>query len=378
MGGNKSKNQENFLDKLPTEKRLASPFYSTADCEDAIHGRRLPRSFGNRVHQLCIIRGIRHHPHFAQKMRELMPELTPALQARSHHEALAGFTRALNARAIMNGVVPVLSNPEEIPYCIWHPHVPSKETLRALVQQYPHLIYHAARACAVGGYFDLYKELDPLPEVHVAEEAGYAQDSKGSQDIYQYILSQPVKFAIMDDYSQNVNIDGRRIAPLNGDTAVFPGLEARWAYYHKRPWNDEFYHFNITEDFCIDDHDYKASQKTPDDYFPLLYSPLPTDLPLVNKDKLFYVAAYTGDIDRFVRLKRPKTLPHERLIVIHGIYHNIFFAKWWSTRIPENPTSHKDIWTRRAINARCIMSNDLSWLTTDTPDKILPENIWYP
>ncbi|KAJ5226521.1 hypothetical protein N7468_007746 [Penicillium chermesinum] len=182
----------------------------------------------------------------------------------------------------------------------------------------------------------------------------------------------------MNDYTRRIDIRGHRIAPLNGDTAVYSSLEARWAYHHHKPWNGKFHHFNITEDFCIDDHDHEAPQKTPDDYFPLLYSPLPADLPLIDKDKLFYVAAYTGDIDRYVRLKRPQTLPHERSIVIHGIYHNVFFAKWWSTQVAEPPKSGAEISIRRAINARRIMSNDLSWMAADTPENLLPENIWYP
>ncbi|KAJ5226522.1 hypothetical protein N7468_007747 [Penicillium chermesinum] len=168
-----------FLDKLPTEKRLASDFYSAADCEDAIHGRRIPKNFGRRVLQLCVIRGIRHYYGFAQDMERLMPELTPVLDAKSSHEVVLEFIRALNARHIMSGVIPALSSPEETPYCIWHPDVPSKDTLRALVKKYPQMIYNAARACAIGGYLDLYKELDPLPEVHVAEEAGYAAAGGG-------------------------------------------------------------------------------------------------------------------------------------------------------------------------------------------------------
>lgn len=370
----KQRKYQTPLDQLPIERRLAISKYDAEDCEHAIHGRRLPKTFGNLVHQICIIRGIRHHYGFAQELRGVTRE----------------FTRALTARDIMSGIIPTISEPDEMPYCIWHPEVPSEDTLRALVQQYPGMIYHAARACAVAGYIDLYKELDPFPEVHVAEEAGYAsiqKDSKGSQEIYQHILSQPVKFAVMNDYERTVDIAGRRISPspLNGDTAVCSSLGARWKYsgpedilLKERPWVTKSHYFNITEDWGVDDHDCEAP-KTPDDDFPLLYSPLPTDLPLINKDSLICVAAYMGDVDRYARLRRPKMLGHELGLVIHGLYHNAFFAKWWSTLIPEQPPERgRDTIIRCAINARRIMSNDLSWVTTNTPSLLLPELFWYP
>lgn len=176
------------------------------------------------------------------------------------------------------------------------------------------MLYHAARVCAIAGYIDLYEELDPLPEVHVAEEAGYAsmqKSSNGSQQIYHYILSQPVNFEIMNDYTRTVNIAGCRVASLNGDTAAYSSLSARSKYYgprevksDSRSW-DRFYtdpyYFNITGDWGIYDHDCKGP-KAPEDYLPLVYSPLPADFPLINKDKLIHVAAYNGDIDRYARL----------------------------------------------------------------------------
>ncbi|KAJ5280180.1 hypothetical protein N7478_005552 [Penicillium angulare] len=354
------------FDQLPIEKRLTIQKYDADDCKDAIHGRRIPKAFGHEVHRLCIIRGIRYHHGFAEELRGVTPE----------------FTRALNARDIMSGVIPTFSEPDrsDIPYCIWHPDVPSEDTLRLLVQRYPDMIYHAARACAVGGYIDLYKELDILPEVHIAEEAGYAQrNRKGSQEIYQNILSQPVKFAIMNDYKRTVDVSGRRVTPLNGDTAAYSSLEAKSTFHEsKGPWVHKSYYFNITEDWGIDDHDCEAP-KTPDDDFPLVYSPLPTDLPLINKDGLISVAAYIGDIDRYVRLRRPEWIEDELGLVVHGIYHNAFFAKWWNSQISETPQSGLiECTIRRAINARRIMSNDLSWVTVDVPDLVLPEMIYYP
>ncbi|KAL4744143.1 hypothetical protein BDV11DRAFT_210799 [Aspergillus similis] len=348
--------------------------YDPEDCQAAIQGSRIPKTFDEEVHRLCTICGIRHHHGFAQELRGVAPE----------------FTRALNARDIMSGVIPTISLPEEMPYCIWYPDVPKEETLRALVQRYPVMLYQVARACAIAGYTDLYKELDILPEVHVAEEAGYAavqRNSKGSQEIYDLILSHPVKFEIMNDYTRTVDVTGRRAAFLNGDTAVYSSLTARSKYYGPRdvkrdamPWNVyciEPPYFNITEDWGIDDHDSKAPE-APEDYVPWIYNPLPADLPFINKDKLIQVAAYNGEIDRYARLRRPQMLIDEWALVVHGIYHNPIFAKWWSTQISEHPHDKHEINIRRAINARRIMSNDLTWLAADTPGKLLPELIWYP
>lgn len=365
---------EHLIDTMPRRKAK----YDEEACKDAVHGSRIPKDLREPCHRLCTIRGIRHHYGFAQQLRGI-PE----------------FTRALNARDIMSGIIPTISQPEDTPYCIWYPEVPTEDTLRALVQRYPDMLYHAARACAVAGYIDLYKELDPLPEVHIAEEAGYAsmqKDSTGSRHIYQHILSQPVKFKIMNDYTRTVDVAERRAAFLNGDTAVYSSLTARHKYCSpkewlsircKKPWDtfcSETHYFNITEDWGIDDHDCDAPE-APEDYVPLVYSPLPADLPLINKDKLIHVAAYNGDIDRYARLRRPQMLEHEWALVIHGIYHYPFFAKYWTTQLPEHPEDkggRRDLKIRRAINARRIMSNDLSWLTADTPGRVLPDLIWYP
>ncbi|KAJ5777197.1 hypothetical protein N7520_000443 [Penicillium odoratum] len=216
--------------------------YNADDCNDALHGSRVPECLDEPCQRLCT------------ELRGVTPE----------------FTRALNARDIMSGIIPTISQPEETPYCIWYPEVPKEDTLRALVQRYPDMLYHAARACAVAGYFDLDQELDPLPEAHVAEEAGYAsaqRSNNGSQQIHQHTLSPPVKFAIMNDYTRTVDVAGCRVASLNGDTAV----------YSRKPWTmfgDELHYFNITEDWGIGDHDCEAPE-TPDDYLPRVYNPLP-------------------------------------------------------------------------------------------------------
>jgi hypothetical protein len=138
---------------------------------------------------------------------------------------------------------------------------------------------------------------------------------------------------------------------------------------------------NITEDDCFDDHD-TAEQEKPqltESEVPLLYSPLPLDLPKIDKDPLILMAAYEGNVDRYARLRRPKMIPEEAESVIRGIYHNTTFAKWWSLEIKSctaeqfREFDHR-IDIKRAINARFIMNNDLS-LVFDFPE---PYMIWYP
>ena len=154
----------------------------------------------------------------------------------------------------MSGIIPSMSTPEEVPYCFWYPDIPKEETLRELLQQYPDMVYQVARVCAVAGYLDLYKDLDILPEVHIAEEAGYAaiqRNNKSCREIYNLIISQPIKFEIMDDYARTVNTADRRIACLNGDTAVYSSLAVRTKYCGYREIRKLYMaaYFNITEDW---------------------------------------------------------------------------------------------------------------------------------
>jgi hypothetical protein len=181
---------DDILNEPPDDEQPKLDKCHAEDYNAAIHGQRLPPTLESEVTRLCVIHGIGHHYGFAQELRGLRPE----------------FTRALNARDIMSGVIPVdMKEPDEVPYCIWHPGLPSEDTLRALVQRYAIMIYHVARACAVTGYISLYMELstDILPEVHVAEEACHAsagRNIKGSEDIYQLIMTHRTKHAVMNGY----------------------------------------------------------------------------------------------------------------------------------------------------------------------------------
>jgi hypothetical protein len=297
----------------------------------------------------------------------------------------------------MSGVVPEINDSSEVPYCIWYPEPPPQETLRNLVKRYPNMIYHAARACAVAGYFDLYSELQVLPEVHVAAEArdaSLARKNKGSEAIYEQIMSKHLKFEIMNDYDRSVNLENRCPAHLNGDTAVFSDLTAHMLHagvdnsskfgvnlVDYIEWDPKEYntysHFNITEDLGVDDHSCGAPEPLAS-FWPLLYSPLPADLPPVNKDNLILSAAYTGDVDRYVRLRRPQMIEQEFHAIILGIYHHPLWARWWSTQVPEVPESREEVSIRRAVNVRRIISDDITCITPDTPKSLVPRRIWWP
>ncbi|KAJ5159362.1 uncharacterized protein N7482_006366 [Penicillium canariense] len=381
MGRSKPRQQNFHLEDLPWEKRLKITLYNEDDCNGAIRGQKIPGGLGLKVQRFAVIRGIRHHDGFAHELRGVAPE----------------FTRALNARAIMSGVIPEINDSSEIPYCIWYPEPPPQETLRNLVKRYPNMIYHAARACAVAGYFDLYSELQVLPEVHVAAEArdaSLARKNKGSEAIYEQIMSKHLKFEIMNDYDRSVNLENPRPAHLNGDTAVFSDLTAHMLHagvdnssklgvnlVDYIEWDPKEYntysHFNITEDLGVDDHSCGAPEPLAS-FWPLLYSPLPTDLPPVNKDNLILSAAYTGDVDRYVRLRRPQMIEQEFHAIILGIYHHPLWARWWSTQVPEVPESREDVSIRRAVNVRRIISDDITCITPDTPESLVPRRIWWP
>lgn len=369
------------LEDLPLGKRLSVTLYNKDDCNSAIRGEKIPIALGLNVTRFSVIRGIRHHDGFAHELRGLLPE----------------FTRALNARAIMSGVIPEINDSSEIPYCIWYPEPPSQDTLRNLVKRYPNMIYHAARACAVAGYVDLYSELHVLPEVHVAAEArdaSLARKNKGSEAIYNQIMSNYLKFEIMNDYNRSVNLEYPRPAHLNGDTAVFSDLTARMLHAgmddsSKRSvkfvdyieWDTKEYntydHFNITEDMGIDEYSCGAPEPLAS-FWPLLYSPIPEELPPVNKDNLILSAAYTGQVDRYIRLRRPKMIEQEFHAIILGIYHHPLWARWWSTQVPEIPKKREDMLIRLAINTQRIISDDITCITPDTPESIVPYKIWWP
>ncbi|KAL2818729.1 hypothetical protein BDW59DRAFT_181863 [Aspergillus cavernicola] len=289
-----------------------------ADCLAAIQCKRVPLdlSIHDTVAICCVVRGIRYHEGFAQELHG-KPELPEV-------------TRTLNARAIMSNTVPMMPSPEDFPYCFWHPDVPREETLRQLLVQYPantHLRYQVGRACAAGGYTARYDELNLLPEVAIAEEA--RDNTLSGQAIYDAITKAPIRYTYMNDYNCCLHPQPLPGAYLNGDTCVRSNLDMKQPMgpFKSSPLLPKLV-FDITEDRCIDiDGLIPAARPIDPQVVTLLYTPLPADLPT-----------------------------------------------YWLTQLNADTASC----IHEAVYARCIMNNDLSWLTDSIPDQHLPHLIWFP
>ncbi|CAN8106453.1 unnamed protein product [Discula destructiva] len=358
--------------------------FSREHCRAAIRGQRIPPSLGIELVQRCVIRGMRYHSGFGKELRGALP----------------AFTRALNARLIMDNVVPPDMDAEDTPYCIWHPVVPEKETLRALASRYPRMKYQIGRACAVAGedYADVYRDLRILPDVHIAEEAREA----GNKAIYESIMAEKTRYDVMNDYERTVRETSEDHllggALLNGDTAVQRSLEVKQGIGYLDIPDDQSDEeeiemalimypgfktntFDITEDMNIDEYeteldpcfDYNSHQAD-HDIVAIISQPLPPDLPTVDKDLIVLLAAYYGDIDRYSRLRRPRFIPKELPCVVRGIYHNTLFALWWSRQEPSKLSPR----IRKAITARMIMNNVVLPSVAQLPARDLPYLIWYP
>ncbi|KAF4830903.1 hypothetical protein CGCTS75_v005730 [Colletotrichum tropicale] len=375
------------------EQRLRSRRYIHADAVAAFEGKRVPHDLGRELTRLCVVRGIRFHADFC---------FGPAAVLRG---SLPIFTRALNARAIMSNRIPDMDSdqPDDMPYCIWYPDLPSEDTLRELVRCFPAMAYQAARACAVAGHTELYKELSVqiLPEVSIAEEAR----ENGNHAIFNMIMEAPCRYKVFDDYNRTINTTTPKPAFLNGDTAIRPYLLETQAFGppvgrmddeegDSEPDDDELdpwglspslgfiqTRFNITEDMNIDLDGNggipglitSVVPNSDDEALKILCQPLPVDLTTCHKDLLILMAAYNGDIDRYHRLRRPRLLDHEIGCIVRGIYHNTTFAQWWKSQpLPEGDESP----IRKAISARGIMNNDLSYILSPNGD--CPRLIWYP
>ncbi|TVY77480.1 hypothetical protein Focb16_v007912 [Fusarium oxysporum f. sp. cubense] len=306
----------------------------------AIRGEAVPDDFPHELVYKCLVAGIRYHDGFAIELR-----------GKSLHRSLE---RAFNARDIMSNRIPGMEKPEDTPYCFWHPNVPSQETLRHLLKDHPTLFmrYKIGRACAAGGYVELYKELDLLPDVAIAEEAH--DNLPASKGIYDMVMGTRNLYRVMDDYNLCLFDEPQAGAFLNGDTCVRSTLDKR------QP--------------CLAANGKRLEERAiPNDSLALLYAPLPRHLPTVHKDILILMAAFTGNIDRYVRLRRPRPINGEMQCIVCGIYHNTFFAKWCYEQ-PELAVLQK------FVHARFIMNDDLTWLNKDRSfsKEDVSRIIWYP
>lgn len=159
-----------LLDKHPMTLTNHHPLHEGQ--RRAIRGEAVPRLLDDPVSLSALIRGIRLHHDFATSETVVR-----------HSLSLPAVARACNARLIMSNQVPNQMSESEQPYCIWHPDIATEETYRALALKFPTMRYQVGRACAAAGYYGLYKELDLLPEVTIAEEARESQ-TEGGKLIY--------------------------------------------------------------------------------------------------------------------------------------------------------------------------------------------------
>lgn len=357
-------------------------WHHPGECADAMNSRAVPSGLmrypnhGTKpTETVATARGIRHSLEFAQSPNVLQLCLTGSRPL---------LNRARYARLIMSDIIPAGLDPndkETTPYCIWYPDVASEETYGELARRYPELRYHVGRACAVAGYTGLYRRLGLLPDVSIAEEAR----DNGSTEIFEDIVSSPVRYRVMDDYTLSVNLSNP-ISPafLNADTAVRSTL-MRTIPLEDLPRSTTYHHFNITDDFNIADIAWDEQNLTP---VPpdaadvtLLYSPLPADLPAltVDKDLLILMAAFEGNIDRYHRLRRPRPVEGETHCVVRGIYHHTSFAKWWEGELARGTTRLEETDSiKKAIAARHIMNNDVGYVLSLGERGPLPYMMWYP
>ncbi|KAF4843337.1 hypothetical protein CGCSCA4_v008134 [Colletotrichum siamense] len=238
--------------------------------------------------------------------------------------------------------------------------------------------YHVGRACAVAGYKTLYDELDLLPDVSIAEEA---RDNR-HMDIFDAIVNQPVRYAVMNDYTRTVELDNPRAgACLNGDTAVRSSLNRKLPKKFTLGHYADHY-FDIQEDEHAQPILWPLTDCSVLDrrFAEFAYTPLPRDLPALNKDVLIILAAWDGNFERYARLRRPVMVHNELTAVLRGAYHHTPFARWLSTCVDDitrPETLHNDlIW--QAIHARSIMNGDLSRIDSETDGAKLPLMFWWP
>ncbi|CAI7614964.1 unnamed protein product [Penicillium discolor] len=328
----------------------------------------------------AVIRGIRDSLQFATSPAII--ELCSGDDSQAHQ-----FSRARNARLIMSNMIPDIQNPATEPYCIWYPEPASEETYREVARRYPSMRYQVGRACAAAWYTDLYKELDLLPDVSIAEEAR----DINNDDIYKIIMSAPQRYVIMDDFTRSIKsppIPGF----LNGNMKPRRALGQR-ALPPKNLPDTTADDIDIEEDGFIGLQNIDLVERNttlgPGDS-EQLWMPLPPDLP-VEKRLLTQVAAWEGNVDRYSRLMHPRRLRTEieYNCILRGIYHHTTFAKWWAYQLETNPgriilpgkllsegneREYREI--RTAINARKIMNNEISGIDDDSD--YLPWLIWWP
>ncbi|RGP63233.1 hypothetical protein FLONG3_9989 [Fusarium longipes] len=353
---------------------MANPLEVQQGQEKAICGDAVPTLLEDGISQAALVRGIRLHYHFA--ISEAVTRLSTSM---------ALVARARNARRIMSNEIPEHMAADEQPYCIWYPNIATEDTYRLLAIKFPNMRYQVGRACAAAGYYNLYQELDLLPEVSIAEEARESETEGGSL-IYNDIMSSKFRYAIMNDCTRSIELtDYESPAYLNGNTEVRWRLASRQSIRRQTCHN---YLPCIEEDMHLGLENQEVEERyrtLTDNEAKLLYSPLPCDLPTVKKTVLTQMAAHDGNIERYARLANSaRTLtPLDEECVIRGVLHHTMYARWWADQI-KNKTIYATsapyvAEIQRAIMARRIMLNDASVCEDGWPSGVpMPYVIWWP
>lgn len=172
-------------------------------------GKKIPGYLNSFWHQRATIRGIRTSSQFAMSLA--ITELCSSDRSSSGDDSRALFSRARNARLITSDIIPDIESSIDETYCIWYLDLATPETYREVARRYPSIRYKIGRAYATAEYIGLYKELDPLPDVSIAEEA--REIDKDAQ-IYRIIISEPQRYTIIDDLTRSVNLDRKPYKPL--------------------------------------------------------------------------------------------------------------------------------------------------------------------
>ncbi|KXH69158.1 hypothetical protein CSAL01_08371 [Colletotrichum salicis] len=248
------------------------------------------------------------------------------------------YARARNARLVMSNIIPDTASQAVIPYCIWYPDVATKDTYRELFYRHPEMRYHIGRACAVAGYRQLYNELDLLPDVSIAEEAR----DNDALDIFEHIICRihdqelvSMETPLCDLLCNAIGHREKTEVPPRRNLLAYTsaGQPYGWnevsimVYYCcVWRWKEEVvgraHDSSEVEDSSISTYTWSGPglSKLQGEHIDLLHDPLPRGLPPINKDILFLMAAWDGNIDRYARLRRPVTVPNEMTAVVTLAY----------------------------------------------------------
>lgn len=216
-------------------------------------------------------------------------------------------------------------------------------------------------------------------------------------------MSAPVRYRVMDDATRTVHLDNPQApAFLNADTAVVATIKSSKRRYSASFQPDSHY-INITEDWGIAEADATAAPPTLNAAdAALLHSPLPLNLPSMNKTVLTLYAAATGNVDRYARLRRRDLQPFasriydvrlELICLARGCYLSSAMAAWL-TNTPSFLASlalheRERVMLWRAIHARRVMDGTADHLVATqvdyagtaswvVPSAELPYWIWRP